>query len=98
MAFVVNKILDADTIQISPRWGWENYAGDKIKIKGFNIFKDHTSQFIIDKLSSLLLNKEVELKNPSNPISHDGNDELTAKVFLGGSDISVYFPELKIVA
>ena len=98
MAFTIDKIIDADTIQVSPRWGWEDYAGSTIKIKGFDIFKDHTTQFIIDKLSSLLLNKEVELKNPSNPIHHDGNDELTASVYLGGSDISVYFPELKIVA
>lgn len=98
MAFIVSKIIDADTIEVSPRWEWEQYAGDQIKIKGFNIFKTYSTQFIIDKLTSLLLSKDVELKNPSNPQQNNGNDQITANVFLSGTDISVYFPELKIVA
>lgn len=99
MAFKVTKILTPNTLEIASRWAWNEYAGNTVKIKGFNISDTQTGAFIINKLSSLLLNKEVELKNPSNPVKNtNNNDEVTVSVYLNGVDISVYFPELKATA
>lgn len=99
MAFKVTDIISASSIRVLPRWSWEDYAGDIINIKGFaNIISSNTGEFIKKKLETLLLNKEVELKNPSNPVRNNGNDEITVSVYLNGVDISIYFPELKSVA
>jgi hypothetical protein len=99
MAFRVTEIINANTIKISPRWAWEGYAGEFIKIKNFNTTSVDVSNFIKTKLSNLLLNKEVELKNPTNATKGaNNNDEITVNVYLNGVDISVYFPEMRSVA
>src|ERR1700759_837505 len=97
MAFKVTEILSANTIRVTPRWSWENnkYSGDQITIKNFSVTNGQLSDFIKTKLSNLLMNRDVELKNPTSPKMNNGNDEITVSVYLNGVDISIYFPELK---
>jgi len=100
MDFRVIKIVNTNTIQVSPRWSWQGEAGSLVSIVGFReVNEAQTKTFIINKLTTLLLDKLVELKNPISPVTIVDNDKnLSASVYLNSINISVYFPELKIPA
>lgn len=100
MSFRVESILTPNTLIVTPRWSWNDYVGSVIQIKGLGVtHDDETRDFVITKLRNLILNKDVELKNPSNPVKlAEDSYSITVGVYLNGVDIAVYFPELRSVA
>lgn len=91
MAFKVTNIKDAETIEVTPKWAWREKVGNEVKIKGFS-FQSSSASFVIHKLSTLLKDKEVELKNPD--FLDEKNSVIKCSVFLNEVDIAKYFPEL----
>jgi hypothetical protein len=92
MAFKVTKIVDCATIEITPKWRWLEEYGTTIKIQGY-IAPAENNQYIIEKLTLLLLDKFVTLKNPVGAL----NGILNCSVFLNDVDVSKYFSELKSI-
>jgi hypothetical protein len=99
MAFKVKEIKSAGLIEVEPRWSWNGQTGSLVKIPGFNSISPNTTDFIITKLNTLILGKDVDLKNPVNGILNiENNAQIEASVYLNNIDITVYFPELKTPA
>lgn len=92
--FTVTHIINGNTIKVQPGWTWNNVNGDLVQIKGYNVSPAYTT-LAIHRLNTLLINKQVELKNAvSTNLTINGN-EVVCSVYLNGIDISQYFPELK---
>ena len=91
MKFKVNKIIDGDTFEVSPSWEWGEQSGNLVKIYGYTIPETEVSGTVPvqEKLESLILNKEVELKNPIR-ITYG---RLLCKVHYEGKNIADNFPE-----
>jgi hypothetical protein len=86
--FIVIKVFDGDTLEVNPKWEWNNMNGKFVKIT--NQLKINDS-FLFTRLVTLLTSKEVELKNPSKVIG----EVIYCYVFLDGVNIANYFPELQ---
>jgi endonuclease YncB( thermonuclease family) len=93
MAFSVIKIIDGNTIQVSPNWKWKEASGDYVKIEGYSKPSLAYEELAITKLNTLIANQQVELNNPKEV---SGN-VITCSVYLNRIDITQYFPELKTV-
>lgn len=93
MSFTVTNIIDSNTIQVAPGWKWEKYEGALVKIKGY-VSSPASNPFTISKLKALILNKPVELKNPTMVNTIPANT-IECSVILNGIDVAQYFPELK---
>ena len=93
--FTVTKIIDRRTIEVTPNWQIGVSKGNLVKIKEFlNVereFNEFEVDWILNKMSQLLLNKRIELKNPVN----DGHPDLKCSVYLNDNNIDLYFPENK---
>jgi len=90
MAFKVINIIDANTIQVVPKWKWLDVYGDIVEIEEFLVVaKDE--QFIIEKLKVLLLSQIVLLKNPKGNF----DNLLRCSIYLNEINISFYFPEIE---
>ena len=91
--FKVTKIVDGDTFKISPGWKWNNKKGKIIRPTGYDTpeRKEPEYQETTEKLKKLLLNNEVELKNPIK-LSYN---RLLCDVYFNGKDLAEYFPEYK---
>ena len=63
MGFKVTKVIDGDTFEVSPDWEWNNESGSVVRPNGYNTPEEGEQgyQAAKDKLSDLILNKEVEL-------------------------------------
>jgi hypothetical protein len=86
--FKVKNVVDGATIKVEPRWKWGNQIGDTINIRDqINI----NSEYLIQRLNTILNEREVELKNP---IKVEG-EILYCYIFLDGVNIKTYFPELQ---
>ena len=79
--FKVTEIIDGDTFKVSPGWKWNNERGDIIRPSGYNTPEqgEPNYQEPKEKLTELILNKEVELK----PIKLSYN-RLLCEVFIDG--------------
>jgi hypothetical protein len=100
MAFKVEKILDGETIKVVPKWEWitpdgTKLIGNELKITGYKLPVTNSSHinYAIDKLSKLLINREVVLKNPS--LLKNNTEKIACSVFVDNVDVSQYFPEYK---
>ncbi|HEX8331130.1 MAG TPA: hypothetical protein VF622_00840 [Segetibacter sp.] len=101
--FQVNKIIDGDTIEISPQWIWnpkngKPLKGNTIRIFGYALPQEGTYgfNFAREKLKKLLLGKLITIKNPVVlPKGENSNAQIAARVFLNDVDIANYFPEYR---
>ncbi len=91
--FKVNKIIDGDTIIVSPDWKWNAKEGNIVRIFGYlTPGQGYPTEFAKNKLIKLLLNKEVELKAPFIPNNFPPKT-IACRVFINSVDVSRYFPE-----
>lgn len=94
--FNVIEIIDSNTIAVKPGWTFKDREGNefrdnKVKISGLNIPRgDKHAQH---RLSSLLLNREVELVNPVIVSMNKGVPVIACNVLFYQTDIAYYFPE-----
>jgi hypothetical protein len=89
--FKVIEIIDGDTIRITPDWTWNNKKGNIIKIIGYSSPLERDQKFAIKKLSGLVLNRDVELKDAQ--IYAEESSAILCRVYLNEVDVSKYFPE-----
>jgi len=89
--FKVVEIIDGDTFIISPGWKWNNEIGARIRPTGYDTPEKGEPQFqeTKEKLEQLLLNKEVELKNPVK-LSYG---RLLCDIYLNGRNLKTFFPK-----
>jgi endonuclease YncB( thermonuclease family) len=89
--FKVTEIIDGDTFRITPGWKWNGKTGTAIRPMGYDTPKKGEPGFNITttKLKELLLNKEVELKNPIK-LSYD---RLLCDVYFENKNLADFFPK-----
>jgi len=96
--FRVTDIIDGNTIKVAG-WKWSTYLGSKVKILGYEPSPPNTEYGMLlkNRLTTLLLGKDVELKNvvKAEKGNGDNDDLIYCYVYLNDVDISKYFPELK---
>lgn len=91
MSFKVTKVIDGDTIEVSPNWKWNDQEGNVVRANGYNTPEQGQPgyQAAKDKLTNLILGKEVELKNAIR-ITYG---RLLCDVYYNGKNLADYFPE-----
>ncbi len=91
MTFKVKEVIDGDTFKVEPGWQWEEQTGDIIRPVGFNTpEKGETGHDEAKrKLNSLILGKEVELKNPIK-LTYG---RLLCDTYIDGKNLKNHFPE-----
>src|SRR4030042_3118024 len=91
MVFKVTKVIDGDTFEVSPNWQWNDKTGSVLRANGYNTPEEGKQgyQDSKDKLSDLILNKEVELVKAIK-ISYG---RLLCDVKYNGKNLADYFPE-----
>ena len=95
--FTVKGIIDADTIEVYPGWVYilpgsnTQVKDNKIRILGFKTSPN--DNIVKNRLTSLLLNKEVDLVNPRVVGNVGDMPIIGCNVYIGQTDISYYFPE-----
>jgi len=91
MSFKVIKIIDGDTFEVSPKWKWNNQEGNIVRANGYDTPEEGQPgyQAAKDKLTRLILGKEVELKNPIK-ITYG---RLLCDVYYQGKNLVDYLPE-----
>lgn len=89
MSFKVTKIIDGDTFEVSPNWKWDGQEGNVVRPRGYDAPElGHLGyQVAKDRLVNLILNKEVELKNPVK-LTYD---RLLCDVYYQGRKLAEYF-------
>ena len=89
MTHTVIKIIDGDTFEVYPNWTWNGREGSVVRPRGYDTpERDEAGyQEAKDKLSNLILDKEVELKNPVG-LTYD---RLLCDVYYDGRDLADYF-------
>jgi endonuclease YncB( thermonuclease family) len=89
--FKVTEIVDGDTFKIDPGWKWNGKTGNTIRPLGYDTPEKGEPEFneTTEKLKQLLLNQEVELKNPIK-LSYN---RLLCDVYFNNKKLSNYFPE-----
>lgn len=87
----VSEVIDGDTFKISPEWKWTGQTGDTVRPLGYDApEKGHPGyEPAKKKLENLILNKEVELRNPAK-LSYQ---RLLCDVYFGGKNLASFFPE-----
>lgn len=95
--FRIIEIIDANTIKVEPGWSFTDTSGrefsdNKVKILGSNI--SPSDEYAKHRLSSLLINRDVELVNPKIIENNvNGAPVIACNVIVDKTDISYYFPE-----
>ena len=91
--FKVKEVIDGDTFNVSPHWEWGAEKGYGVRARGHNTPERGQAGYeeAKDKLTNLILNKEVELKNPIYITS----GRLLCDVYYDGKKLADYFPEYK---
>ena len=91
MSFKVTKVIDGDTIEVSPNWKWNDKEENVVRANGYNTPEQGQPgyQAAKDKLANLILGKEVELKNPIR-ITYN---RLLCDVYYNGKNLADYFSE-----
>ncbi len=91
MFFNVTRIIDGDTFVVSPNWEWNGYKGNRVRPIGWDAPEIGTPGYYeaTCKLESLILLKNVELKN----VIKLSYDRLLCTVYLNGVNIADYFKQ-----
>jgi len=92
MRYKVTEIVDGDTFKVSPSWKFGGKEGDVVRRRGYDTPERGQPgyQEAKDKLTGLILHKEVELKNPIK-LSYD---RLLCDVYYQGKNLAEYFDKL----
>jgi endonuclease YncB( thermonuclease family) len=85
----VIRIIDGDTFEVAPGWEWEGLTGSVVRPVGYDTpeWGEPGYREARDKLKRLILNKEVELKDPIK-LSYE---RLLCYVIFQGKDLAGYF-------
>lgn len=85
MSFTVTRVIDGDTIEVSPKWSFKNKSGSRVRLADVNApeLKQQGGPEAKELLENMILNENVELKNPRN-ISYE---RLVCDVYLGNNNI-----------
>ena len=86
MKHKVTHIIDGDTFEVTPNWEWNGQTGNSVRPKGYNTpeLGEPGYNEAKEKLAGLILNKEIELKNPVG-LSYE---RLLCDVYINGQDLS----------
>ena len=86
MSFKVREVFDGDSFRVAPKWQWKEKSGDGVRLADFNApEKGETGwQAAKDRLTNLILEKSVELKNVR---TIDVYGRLVCDVFIGGNNV-----------
>jgi endonuclease YncB( thermonuclease family) len=87
--FTVRSVIDGDTFDVSPSWEWNGQTGNRVRPAGYDAPEMHQygGQAAKEKLSRLILGKQVELRNPHTI----DRGRLVCDVFVGGKNLADYF-------
>lgn len=93
MTFKVFEVVDGDTFKVTPKWKWRNQSGNAVRPIGYDTPEQSEQGFTEakSKLTSLILGKDVEIKNVKS-ISYE---RLLCEVYLNGINIAEYFVDYK---
>jgi endonuclease YncB( thermonuclease family) len=93
MSYKVTNVIDGDTFDVSPKWKWDDKEGSTVRANGYNTPEESQPgyQAAKDKLTSLILGEQVELKNPVS-VTYG---RLLCDVYYKGKNLADYFPEYK---
>lgn len=93
--FKVSEVIDGDTFKVQNGWKWDNKAGDTVRPTGYDTPEKGQTGYesAKQKLTNLILNKIVEIKNPQ---TIDTYGRLVADVYYNGRNLADYFSEYKI--
>jgi len=85
----VIRIVDGDTFEVAPDWKWEGLTGSIVRPIGYDTPEVGEPGYseATNKLKRLILNKEVELKDPIK-LSYE---RLLCWVIFQGKDLASYF-------
>jgi len=63
MAFLVTKVIDGDTFEVSPNWKWQGRSGNRVRVAGINAPELHEpgGPASRDRLAMEILGRKVEL-------------------------------------
>lgn len=94
MSFRVHYVVDGDTFDVKPNWEWNGEKGSRVRATGYDTpeLNEPGGQSAKRKLESLILHKEVELKNPKTI----DRGRLVTDVFIDGKNLASYFPEYPV--
>ncbi len=89
--FKVIEIIDGDTFKIVPGWKWNGKKGHTIRPLGYDTPEKGEAKFdeTTARLKELLLDQEVELKNPIK-LSYN---RLLCDVYFENKKLADFFPE-----
>ena len=89
--FTVTAIIDGDTFEVTPRWKWNGDTGTRVRPTGYDATELYAygGQSAKDKLSNLILGKEVDLRT-AHKIDRG---RLVCDVYYQGRNLADYFPE-----
>ncbi len=89
MKHKVTRIIDGDTFEVSPNWEFEGQTGDIVRPQGYDTpeWGQPGHQEAKNRLTSLILHKEVELKNLIG-LSYN---RLLCDVYYEGKTLAEYF-------
>ncbi|MFH1790414.1 MAG: thermonuclease family protein [Candidatus Omnitrophota bacterium] len=87
--YKVTTIIDGDTLEVMPNWNWNEHEGNVVRPVGYDTpeWGQPVYQEAKDKLTDLILNKEVEFKNP---IMHT-YERVLCYVYYQGRNVVEYF-------
>jgi endonuclease YncB( thermonuclease family) len=93
MGFTVIKVIDGDTFEVSPHWNWNDQTGRVVTANGYYAPKwgEPGYQAAKDKITNLILNKEIELTKPVKLTC----GQLLCVVEYNGKNLADYFSEYK---
>lgn len=93
MSFKVTKVIDGDTFEVSPNWEWNEEKGNVVRPTGYDTPEkgEPGYQEAKEKLTKLILGKEVELKNAIKITE----GRLLCDVYYKGKNLADFFSEYK---
>lgn len=91
MSYTAIKVIDGDTFEVSTNWKWNDQTGSIVRVSGYDTPEEGEPRYQTAKnnLIDLILNKEVELKNPVR-ITYG---RLLCNVYYNDKNIADCFPE-----
>lgn len=91
MGFEVVEVIDGDTFRVAQKWTWNNQTGDFVRPIGYDAPEEGEPgyQTAKNKLTKLILGKEVSLKNPIK-LTYG---RLLCDVYCNRRNLADYFPE-----
>jgi len=104
--FKVEEIIDGNIVRVNPHWTVGEKSGDTVFIRGYDLKKNKSENdetFLLAneiakmRLSCLILDKNVELKNLPyhTPESIDKEGRLKCNMYVNNKNISTFFSEFQ---